>query len=235
VKYDTFLLTCLLNQYILYQHKKEGTPPDQLFLPLISAPPKEEEDAIALMIRQTTVLCKLFLIKQSDIELLEQMRTGYEQCPDCGAIGCFSPHDEYMRDLITIHKGKRKVYEITIYRVFCNSCQKAHALISDILIPYGSYSLRFVLHVLRAYLNRNCTVEDLCGRFGIAISTFYKWKKLFKEHVNLWLSALQRIYQVSISVIDDFENIDRFPSRFFKRYGFSFLQNRKAAHCSRDP
>jgi len=201
----------------------------------MSAHPQEKEEANILMIRQETILYKLFLIKFSDMELLEQMQPDYKLCPTCGSLGCCKPHDEYKRYMITIHKGKRVEYEIYILRVFCDSCESTHALISDVLIPYGSYTLRFILHVLRAYFNRNCTVEILCERFGIAVSTFYDWKKLFKEHANLWLSALNKIYRVSIQEIDDFENIDKLPFSFFKRYGFSFLQRRKATNCNRSP
>ena len=187
------------------------------------------------MIRQATILCKLFLIKLSDIELLDLMQPDYKLCPSCGALGSCGPHDNYKRYMITIHKGSRKEHEIYIPRVICNSCGKAHALLADVLIPHGSYSLRFVLHALRAYLNRGCTVVDLCERFGISISTLYEWKSLFKEHANLWLSALDRIHRVSIQAVDDFEHIDKLPALFFKRYGFSFLQRRQATRCSRSP
>jgi hypothetical protein len=187
------------------------------------------------MIRQVTILYKLFLIKLSDMELLERMQPDYKQCPTCGAKGCCEAHDVYERYMITIHKGLRKEYRILISRVMCNSCDATHALLADVLIPYGSYTLRFILHVLRAYFNRSCTVADLCERFGISISTFYKWRNLFKEHANLWLSALNRIYQVSIQIIDEFENIDNLPSLFFKQYGFSFLQQRQTTHYSRSP
>ena len=187
------------------------------------------------MIRQETILYKLFLIKLSDMELLEQMQPDYKLCPACGSMDCCTGHAQYERDMITIHKGLRKEYRIFIPRVICNSCETTHALIADVLIPYSSYSLRFILHVLRAYFNRNYPVEILCERFGISISTFYEWKNLFKEHANLWLSALNRIYRVSIQTIDDFENIDKLPFLFFKRYGFSFLQRRKTTNYSRSP
>jgi len=187
------------------------------------------------MIRQATILCKLFLIKLSDMELLEKMQPDYKRCPTCGSLDCCKPHDGYERDLITIHKGCRKEYRIIVPRVMCNSCDTTHALLADVLIPHSSYSLRFVLHVLRAYFNRNCTVEIMCERFGISISTFYDWRKLFKEHANLWLSALHRIYQVSIQAIDTFENIDKLPFLFFRRYGFSFLQSGQTTHYNRSP
>jgi len=187
------------------------------------------------MIRQATILFKLFLIKLSDMELLEAMRPDYKRCPACGATGCCKPHDEYGRDMISIEKGIRKEHEIFIQRVICDSCGATHALLPDVLIPCSSYTLRFILHVLRAYFNRNCTVDSLCGHFGIAISTLYGWKKLFKEHANLWLSALLRIYMVSIEALNYFEHIHSLPSLFFQRYGFSFLQRRHTTHCNRSP
>jgi hypothetical protein len=148
---------------------------------------KQQEDANIVMIRQETILFKLFLIKHSDMELLEAMRPDYRCCPACGAIGCCEKHSVYDRDAITIEKGVRKEYEITIPRVMCTSCEVTHALLPDVLIPYSSYTLRFVLHVLRAFLARACTVAELCERYEIAVSTIYKWISLFKEHANLWL------------------------------------------------
>ena len=187
------------------------------------------------MIRQATILCKLFLIKLSDMELLDAMRPDYRRCPACGAIGCCERHDEYNRDMITIEKGNRKEYKITIPRVICESCGVTHALLSDILIPHSSYTLRFVLYALRAFFNRTCTVAELCERYCIAVSTIYEWSSLFKEHANTWLSMLDRIHRVSIQALDDFENIHMLPSVFFRRYGFSFLQRRQTTRSGRSP
>ena len=124
---------------------------------------------------------------------------------------------------------------LTIERVMCASCGCTHALLYDVLIPYGSYSLRFILYVLRAYLNRNGTVAALCGRFSIAVSTLYAWIDLFNEHANLWLTVLERISRVSLQVLDFFENIDTLPFSFFRRYGFSFLQNHRTTRLGRSP
>lgn len=187
------------------------------------------------MIRQATILCKLFLIKLSDIELLGAMRPRYDQCPACGAVKCCKPHDGYTRDMITIEKGMRKEYKITVDRVICSSCGATHALLADVLVPYSSYSLRFILFVLRAFWGRSCPVADLCERYGIAVSTIYVWKSMFKEHANLWLSSLDRIHKASIQALEVFENVHMLPSLFFQRYGFSFLQRRRATHCSRSP
>ena len=185
------------------------------------------------MIREKAILCKLNGIKFSDKELLDAATPNFDRCPACGARGCCSPHASYTRWMISIQHGVRADYILTIKRVICASCGCTHALLPDVLIPYGSYSLRFILHVLRAYLNRNCTVAVLCGRFSIAVSTLYAWIALFNEHANLWLSVLERISRISLQVLDFFENIETLPFLFFHRYGFSFFQNRRTTRSSR--
>jgi len=188
-----------------------------------------------IMIRQVTIFSKLFFIKLSDLMLLMAMEPDYRVCPHCGAIGCCRPHGRYTRWLIYILNGIREQQIIYVKRVKCKSCKRTHALLADVLIPYSSYSLRFILHVLREYYCKNCTAEALCLRYSIAISTFYAWKGLFVKHANLWLPVLERIFKVSIQSLDYFDNIPKLPSSFFQRYGFSFLQSRKTSHCGRSP
>ena len=187
-----------------------------------------------LMIREKAILCKLNQIKISDKELLYEATPSFESCPACGAFGCCSPHASYTRWMISIQNGKREETLLTIDRVIC-TCGHTHALLPDVLIPYGSYSLRFILHVLRAYLNRNGTVAALCEGFRIAVSTLYAWIDLFNEHANLWLSVLERFTRVTRQVLDFFEDIDALPHSFFRRYGFSFLQNRGTTRSGRAP
>jgi len=163
------------------------------------------------------------------------MKPNYRACPHCGAVGCCRPHGKYKRWVIYICSGIRTERLVFVKRVKCSACKRTHALLADVLIPYCPFSLRFILHVLRAYINRCCSVEALCKRFAIATATLYKWKDLFMEHANLWLSALKRAPQLSIQALDFFESIDKLPSAFFQRYGFSFLQSLKTTRYSRSP
>jgi len=163
------------------------------------------------------------------------MQPSCKACPSCGAEGRCGFLCAYARCMITIEKGAAKVCPLTIARVICDSCGRTHALLADVLIPYGSYSLRFILHVLRAYLNRRCSVKALCQRYSIAVSTLYKWMRLFEECANLWLSVINRIAKVTIQSLDFFEGVDKLPSAFFKRYGFSFLQSRETTRCGSSP
>lgn len=183
------------------------------------------------MIRQETIFSKLNLIKVSDLVLLQAMQVVYSVCPSCGAVDSCEPYSDYTRWMIYIYDGERTEVRVIVDRVKDGSCGHTHALIADILIPYSSYSLRFILHVLRSYTYRNCNVAVLCERYSIAISTLYRWIHLFKEHANLWLTVLEQIIRMTTEALDCFEDIHQLPSVFFKRYRFSFLQSRETARC----
>lgn len=179
------------------------------------------------MIIEKTILCKLNQIKISDKQLFDSLQSSSQLCPHCGARRCCKPHGSYERTMISILNGSRNDQALTVLRVMCSSCKKTHALLSDALIPFGSYSLRFILHVLKAYLARTRSVEILCGSFHIAISTLYKWIHLFNQHANLLLTALEQSSWLSPSSLQFIESLVSMPSFFFLRFRFSFLQNHK--------
>ena len=187
------------------------------------------------MIREKTLLFKINQINISDRELLGSKKLRDKPCPITGAVGCLKPNGTYTRWVISIHHGVREEYEITVARVFCTSCGHTHALLPDALIPYGSYSLRFILHVLRAYLKRKGTVADLCEGYSISRSTLYTWIHRFTEHANLWFQAFERISQITLRILDFFEDIERLPSAFFEKFRFSFLQNHLTTRSSALP
>ena len=178
------------------------------------------------MIREKTILCNLN-IKISDEQLINSFISKDRNCPICGTNQSCSNHGSYERCMITIAGQTRKEVMVSINRVICSSCGKTHALLPDLLIPFASYSLKFVLHVLRAYLCRTGTVAQLCESFAISISTLYKWIHLFKEHANLLLSSLDQIQWMNKKSLDFILNMVAIPWLFFNRYKFSFLQNHK--------
>lgn len=186
------------------------------------------------MIREKALLFKLNQIKISDSQLLKFTPISDQTCPRCGARGCCWPHGSYRRGLISTNNDKRVDAIISVGRVLCSSCGSTHALLPDILIPFGSYSLRFVLHVLRAYLFRSGTLTALCDHFFIAHSTLYKWIHLFNEQANLLFSAVAQIAWINAKALDFIEEIPALPWHFFQRYGFSFLQNTKRQSFSPD-
>lgn len=181
-----------------------------------------------IMIRVKTILGKIFSLKTSDRQLFSSAIQAFSPsravCPRCGAIGCCDFHDYYTRWLISIENDKRSDMLISIPRVLCRSCGHPHAILPDVLIPYGSYSLRFILVILDGYLARTSTVREFCASWGIAVSTLYGWIHLFEKQASLWLDILKQVKSLSASSIHEICSQDSLPAFFFERFGFSFLQ-----------
>jgi hypothetical protein len=179
------------------------------------------------MIREKTIFFKLNSSAPSDRQLLGSFTPRKKNCPACRAHGRLVPHGSYRRAMVSINDGRVCLEQIRVKRVICKSCNKTHALLADILIPHGAYTLRFIIHVIRAYINRSGTVEGLCAHYQIAVSTLYCWKKCFREHTNLLLTAFGQISQMADGIIDFISDIEALPESFFNKFGFSFLQNQK--------
>ena len=186
------------------------------------------------MIRAKSVLSKLILLHMPDLELLalaeEKLAVDRICCPDCGTKGSCRHINSYQRMVITVLGGIRVEEVVRIPRVQCLACKgtPTHALLPDVLIPHRSYSLRFILFVLRAYLARRGTVRELCEHWQIAVSTLYEWIHLFVDQYNLWCKVLDRISWVCKQALDRISAIPAFPSVFFNTFRFSFLQRPKA-------
>jgi len=160
-------------------------------------------------------------------------------CPNCGTKFNCTYFSSYSRNLITFERGSNTCFSIDIIRVKCNSCNHTHAIIPDNLIPFGSYSISFILTVLRAYFLGSKTISDLCDFFQISISTLYDWIKLFKEQKHIWLGILNDAVISPIKFIDDIlcciKSVSSFfqitsiksVSSFFQITKTSFLQNFK--------
>lgn len=117
--------------------------------------------------------------------------------------------------------------ELLIPRVVCGSCCHSHAFLPDVLIPFSSYSLRFILTVLVEYLGRSCTVAALCEKWQLAISTLYSWIHLFLDHFNAFFDILDHILWITEEALTAVMDYEQFPAVFFARFGFSFLQLRQ--------
>ncbi len=217
------------------KNKKRKSTTDQSFaLPLVSRVPKYPSVFMykyIIMIRVDAILCKLNSCKLSDIDLFKTICDSYLtagiKCPHCGNTSKLKRHSAYERALISISEGRRKEHTVSVTRVKCH-CGKTSALIPDLLIPYGSYSIRFVLYVLWKYLTRIKTVEALCDEFHISRSTLYHWIHTFISQYNLWFGAIKEIDALTSSSLQLFSSIEKLPKLFFKRFRFSLFQNHQA-------
>jgi len=178
------------------------------------------------MIRPFTIFCKLNQISFSDRQWLEKEAGSLSHtdgiCPVCHAEACLSSFASYTRYLVEWENALPSTHEVTVQRYQCSSCGHTHALLSSALVPYSSYSLRFILLVLRDYfLGRTC-VQKICERAGISVSTLYRWKALFLTHKGLWLGALEDLDVPQGAFLESMDG--PFLHSFYQTFRFSILQ-----------
>jgi hypothetical protein len=113
--------------------------------------------------------------------------------------------------------------------VVCSGCGHTHAILPDLIIPYSTYGLFFILRVIAEYLLHRSSVEQLCLRFGITHSMLYRWLRLFQEHKALWLGALASVETPDAVFLK--KTVSRkyspFASAFTRLTAFSFLQSHR--------
>jgi hypothetical protein len=188
------------------------------------------------MIRAFTIFCKLNFIELSALEMFtiamrdfskDKLQTLVFPCPHCGAKHPqWSKFASYERDLISWEKGLPVTYRITVTRIICSSCRHTHAILPEIIIPYGSYSLIFILNVLRDYYLSHMTVQELCDKYMIAPSTLYAWKRLFLIHKKLWLGILEDAAIKPLTFLTSLPSLTTSEALtiFFQNHAQSFLQ-----------
>lgn len=190
------------------------------------------------MIRLFTVFCKLNFIIPSAKQLFLSAMEDYSiemipflklPCPNCGAkYPTWAYHDSYERCLISYQNKSIINDTIDITRIICSSCNGTHAILPEVIIPFRSYSLLFVLAVLKDHFTPGITVAALCDKYQISTSTLYEWKRLFDIHKKLWLGVLENIYQEALDFLSSILNTntsDRLKA-FFSNNKISFLQGR---------
>ena len=143
------------------------------------------------MIRRFFAFGKLNLQNSSDFQFFSDSMgsfcPGRQRCPHCKSTGNCIRHASYERGLVSYENGRVVFRRLVILRVICSSCHHTHAILPDVIIPYGSYSLSFILQLMKEYYSKLMTVGQLCERFLISISTFYRLKHTYISHRLLWL------------------------------------------------
>lgn len=177
------------------------------------------------MIRLFSVLCKLKDIKGSDKEWYEDATKApldpQTPCPFCQAKECLRLFGHYKRYLVEWDGHAQKTSTVTVSRYICDLCGHTHALLPSCIVPYRSYSLRFLLTVLRSYYTWAYPVEQVCSLYGITVSMLYRIVQLFGEQKALWLGVLEDRTVSSESFISHMDGV--FVRDFFHAYRFSFL------------
>lgn len=190
------------------------------------------------MIRLFSKLCKCFkqISFENEInifdEYMEAINIDDLICPSCGARHSLSTFASYERHLQTYDNGEVQDNIITISRYICSSCGHTHAILPPVIIPYSSFSFKFTLSIVYDYfVGKFNSVESMCNHYGIAISSFYRLLRKFKEHKKLWLGLLEDKLTSSLDFIQNlkiytFTEIETFIINFFKQNGLSFFQGK---------
>ena len=183
------------------------------------------------MIRLFTILYKTdFKQVPSAIELFHkttiQFKSERAKCPPpCRTRGRMKRHDSYKRNLVDYDKAVQE-YTVDIERSKCESCGCTHAALPDVLVPYKTYSIIFILILLKEYFHTRAAT-GVCKKYGIAVSTLYAWRDRYLTHASLDLGAIVEEALLSRSRwLADAVDICRSDAiyDFFRRFGFSFMQ-----------
>lgn len=189
------------------------------------------------MIRSFTVFCKLNQISFSDRQWFDRETASLSHtdgvCPVCHAKACLSPFAPYTRYLVEWKDGSPFTQGVTVPRYRCSSCGHTHALLSSALVPYSSYSLRFILLVLRDYFLHRACVQKICEHAGISASTLYRWKALFFAQKALWLGVLEGLETSAGTFLDGIDGV--FLQGFCWNFRFSFLQRLRGRSADPPP
>ncbi len=142
-------------------------------------------------------------------------------CPSCSAKGALSVFAHYERYLVEWDGKGPSTHTVKVVRYRCASCGRTHAGLPSCIVPYKSYTLRFILTVLRDYFTRISAVERICQRYGISATTLYRWSMLFKKQKGLWLGVLEDAACHAVDFLEGMEGV--FLMEFCRRFGHSFL------------
>ena len=196
-------------------------------------------------------------------DLIDSYNPDSHCCERCGKRIWAAKHaGSYERGFIYPENGKPVYETIRVPLYLCEGCGKSsdgsgredgnykHAILPQTIIPFTAYSLLFILTVLDAYVNRTCTVEEVCAYWHIAVSTLYTWKKRYMEQYDAWAVSVDNPHLQAESPVSGPDPTDppkirnairlsleqlraSLPSTissFFRRFGFSFLQSNRKTH-----
>lgn len=186
------------------------------------------------MIREYAAFFKHFSESKfkSDIDIFNDAIANIDlfrlKCPQCKAQGRCKAFSSYSRMMVSIEDHTVITHWVTIPRVKCISCKHTHAILPSVLIPYGIYSLIFILTVLRAYYQNKFRVQQIYDTYEITHSTLYLWIRILKRHKSVWLGVLKDLETSALDFIFglfDLENLGQALKTFFVSNSCSFMQS----------
>ena len=190
------------------------------------------------MIRLFLNICKTFHeikhLNLNDFDLYQSLASDSSSngfsCASCVAPKESLVHNgRYRRHLVFIDHDcvKDSLVEVETFR--CTSCGTSHALLYSLIIPYCSYSIRFVISLVYCRLTgRFKNIPALCESFGISERTFYRiWKRLLidSRRMNSVLDSFSGLLK-TVQTLAGADGICLHSAlnTFFVSCGYSFMQ-----------
>ena len=184
---------------------------------MITQPVKSDK----LSAKETNVLVSLLhtLLQYTNIDsayetlvqafLSKTHRTLHLPCCLKSKLSSFILYGTYVRkvwDIQPVYRNHKIEYELVqqplkIQRILCVDCahnhqKRTHALLLQLFVPYGRYSIRAILYFLNEYFTNYCanvsaytsdsrnnihSIEKFCADYNIPERTFKRWIKWLKE------------------------------------------------------
>ena len=108
----------------------------------------------------------------------------FTPCPACPAVGRFSLHGSYERNIIYFDDGEIVCRLMEIKRVKCASCKATHAVMPGDIIPYKILSLFVFVHILVSFFLEKASVLKMAGAWDFSFQFIYSVIHAFHRHAN---------------------------------------------------
>ncbi|KIR01319.1 hypothetical protein P261_00133 [Lachnospiraceae bacterium TWA4] len=96
-------------------------------------------------------------------------------CCKCKSDKALIKYAGYSRMNVRIEGECLKLETVYVPRMYCKTCKRTFAVLKDDEIKNTSYCESFKKEVVNQYRSRADTVEKICMKYQIAITTMYKW------------------------------------------------------------
>ena len=77
------------------------------------------------------------------------------------------------------------VKDIRLQRILIYATGETHAILNELLVPYGNFSLRYILYHLHQYFSQSISMEAYCGQHDFDERTFEGWIEWMKQNITI--------------------------------------------------
>lgn len=137
----------------------------------------------------------------------------------------------YQRHYVSFH-GVIDDQILNVPVVYCENDKHYHSiLLSYFIVPHSSYSICFILYVLSCKKYTSLTVEMMTDKFGISISTLYRWINKYNSYLRIFMTLKDK-YHMNFFIHMLYNYTDIIDEMFDINLHTLFQSDRKQFHQS---